>query len=273
MSLVNKSATDNETALTLVDLPRGAAADNDGEMEIDLLDLLMELFDKIHYIILFFLIGAVLANAFAFFCIAPTYESTAKMYIVSTSKDSVVDLTDLNIGTSLTADYEELILSYPVMDRVIKKMSLDMDADDLKEMISLRNPADTRILEIKATSTDPEEAKKLADTVAEVAVSYLPETMSTNAPNIAQKAKLADHKAGPSYSKFTLIGAFLGALIYCAWVVFLYMTDDTVHTAEDMEKYFGIVPLTSIPNNELFVDYAEEQKEKGRKRFRLGRRK
>lgn len=270
MSLINKKQTENEAEITLIG-QSSIVNDTNVEMEIDLLDLMMELFDKMHYIILCFLIGAILANAGAYFCIAPTYQSQAKMYIVSTSKDSVVDLTDLNIGTSLTADYEELIFSYPVMDRVIKKMKLDMDADEVSKMITLRNPADTRILEITATSTDPEEAKKLADTVAEVAAEYLPETMSTNAPNIAQKAKLADHKAGPSYSRYTLMGALAGALLYCAWTVFLYLTDDTVHTAEDMEKYFGVVPLTSIPDNETFAQYDNGTVKKSR--FKTGRRK
>ena len=53
-------------------------------------------------------------NAYSYFLIRPTYQSTAKMYVVSTSKNSVVDLNALNIGTSLTADYEQLMLSYPV---------------------------------------------------------------------------------------------------------------------------------------------------------------
>ena len=58
-------------------------------------------------------IGAVLFNAFAYFLIKPTYQSTAKLYVVSASDDSIVNLQDLNIGSSLTKDYEDLILSYP----------------------------------------------------------------------------------------------------------------------------------------------------------------
>ena len=57
-------------------------------------------------------------NLYSYFRIAPTYTSVAKMYIVSASDDSVVDLTDLNIGKALTLDYEDLMLSYPVLDQV-----------------------------------------------------------------------------------------------------------------------------------------------------------
>ena len=114
MGLANRKTTDTGTELevvkdshTLTALP---VADTDDEMEIDLLDLAYVLLDKIHYIILCLLVGAVLLNAFSFFCIRPTYQAVAKMYVVSASNDSVVDLTDLNIGTSLTSDYEQLML-------------------------------------------------------------------------------------------------------------------------------------------------------------------
>ena len=138
--------------------------------------------------------GAVLLGAYSFFFIAPTYESTAKLYVVSASDDSVVNLSDLNLGTSLTADYEQLMLSYPVLNRVIDRLDLDATSDELAKAFSLNNPSDTRILEITATSTDPQMAMDLAETMAEEAIDYLPDTMSTLAPNLAQHAKLPESK-------------------------------------------------------------------------------
>ena len=197
--------------------------------EIDLAELFFALLDKLHYIIFFLLLGAIIMNAYSFFHIAPTYQSIAKMYIVSASDDSVVNLSDLNIGTSLTADYEELMLSYP-------------------QMIKITNPSDTRILEVTVTSTDPELSRDIANTMVSVSINYLPKTMSTEEPNIAQDARAALAKSGPSYTKYTLMGAMLGALLCCAFIIMRYLMDDTLRTAEDVEKYFGIVPLTEIPD-------------------------
>ena len=222
------------------------------DKEIDLVDLGYALMDKLHFIVLTFLLGAVLLNACAYFLIKPTYQSTAKLYVVSASEDSVVNLSDLNIGTSLTKDYEDLMLSYPLLEQVIAKLDLSYDYEQLADMITLENPTDTRVLKITVTSTDPEEAMNIANTLAEISVKYLPETMSTNAPNIAQVARIPDEKAGPSYLKFTLIGALLGAFLYCLVIIIRYLLDDTIHTASDMEKYFGIVPLTSIPESDQF---------------------
>ena len=121
-------------------------------------------------------------------------------------------------------------------------------------------------MNIDVISTDPKEARDIANTLMEISVDYLPKTMSTNAPNMAQKAKLPDTQDGPSYMKFTLIGAFLGAFLYCLYIVIKYLMDDTIHTAEDMEKYFDIVPLAVIPDIEALQELKEYKKAAGKEK-------
>ena len=267
MSLINNRNEESTPEFEVIsggkeDVRSSFADRTEEETEIDLIDLAWALLDKIHYIVLCFLIGAVIMNAYSYFLVRPTYKSTAKMYVVSASKNSVVDLDALNIGTSLTADYEQLMLSYPVLEQVINKLNLDMDSDTLAKMITLENLTDTRILNINVVSTDPKSARDIANTLMDVSVDYLPKTMSTNAPNVAQKAKLADHKEGPSYTKYTMIGALAGAFLYCMYLVVKYLMDDTIHTADDMEKYFDIVPLAVIPDVEELA--SEKQQKKGK---------
>lgn len=272
MSLINNR---NEESLPEFEVISGGKEDirssfadrTEEETEIDLIDLAWALLDKIHYIVLCFLIGAVIMNAYSYFLVRPTYKSTAKMYVVSASKNSVVDLDALNIGTSLTADYEQLMLSYPVLEQVINKLNLDMDSDTLAKMITLENPTDTRILNINVVSTDPKNARDIANTLMDVSVDYLPKTMSTNARNVVQKAKLADHKDGPSYTKYTMIGALAGAFLYCMYLVVKYLMDDTIHTADDMEKYFDIVPLAVIPDVSELAPEKQQKKGKLEKGF------
>lgn len=272
MSLINNRNEESTPEFEVIsggkeDVRSSFADRTEEETEIDLIDLAWSLLDKIHYIVLCFLIGAVIMNAYSYFLVRPTYKSTAKMYVVSASKNSVVDLDALNIGTSLTADYEQLMLSYPVLEQVINKLNLDMDSDTLAKMITLENPTDTRILNINVVSTDPKSARDIANTLMDVSVDYLPKTMSTNAPNVAQKAKLADHKDGPSYTKYTVIGALAGAFLYCMYLVVKYLMDDTIHTADDMEKYFDIVPLAVIPDVSELASEKQQKKEKLEKGF------
>lgn len=240
--------------------------------EIDLVELALMLLDKLRYLVLFFLVGALLFNAYSYFFIHPTYESTASIYIVNASGGTVVDLTDLNIGSSLKNDYKELILSYPVLDRVSKKLDLDWSTDKMIRSIQISNPADTRILKLTATAESPELAMDIANTLAEVAVDYLPETMSTEAPNIAQRARLPKRKAKPSYAKYTILGGFLGAVLCAAWFIFKHINDETIRTPEEMERFFGAPPLTTIPYIGAFEQNSQKHSSRRRRFWNKGAR-
>ena len=237
-------------------------------MEIDLLELFYVLRSKILAILMCGIIFGGLAFGYAKYLVTPQYTSSSMM-LVLTKETTLSSLANLQIGSQLTKDYSLLITSRPVLEDVIKNLKLDMEYRDLANCISVNNPTDTRILEITATSTDPQMAMDLAETMAEEAIDYLPDTMSTLAPNLAQHAKLPESKVAPSYTKFTMIGALLGLLICAAFFIVKYLMDDTIHTADDMEKYFGLVPLTTIPDSDQVIDLDEEQhRRRGRKRGR-----
>ncbi len=235
--------------------------DTDDEITIDLKEIAYVLMEKLHYIVMFLLVGAVVFNMYSYFLIKPTYTSTSRLYVVSATKDSVVNFSDLSVGTNLTKDYVELLLSYPVLDKVSEKIEKDYDykisSESLQKMISLENPEDTRILNINVTTTDPKVSKTIANALADEAVEYIPDTMGTFKPNIAQVAREAKVKTGPSYLKYTAIGALLGMLLCMAWFIFKYLSDDTIKTKEDVEKYFGMTPLAVLP----YVENDEESED------------
>lgn len=230
------------------------------EDEVNLGRIFSMLLEHIQYIVLCFLVGALLFNAYAFFMQHPTYQSTAKLYAVSASDDAVVNFADLNIGQALTKDYEELIYSYPVMEEVIDKLNLDMTSDDLASMITIENPEDTRVLRITTTSSNARLSQKITNTLVESLRSYLPRVMSTTKPNIVQRGKIEPKKVGPSYIKFLLLGGFLFAGLYCVILIIRFLLDDTLKTAEDIENEFGFAPLTVIPENDIFIEEDEKSK-------------
>lgn len=235
-------------------------ADSIDDDTVDLGKIFGVLLGHIHYIILCFLVGALLFSAYAYFMKHPTYQSTAKLYAVTASEDAVVNIADLNIGQALTKDYEELIYSYPVMEEVIDKLDLDMTSDDLSSMIEIENPEDTRVLRITTTAKDPKTAQKITNTLLESLRTYLPRAMSTSKPNIVQRGKLEEKKVGPSYLKWLLLGGVLFAAVYCVILIIRFLLDDTLKTAEDIENEFGFAPLTVIPENAIFIEEDEKVK-------------
>ena len=241
------------------------AAENQ-EIEIDLLDLFAYYRSRIVWIIAAFLIGALLAGCVTQFLITPKYTATSTMYMVSSSSGSVVDLSDLSIGESISSDYVELIKTRPIIEGVIKSLDLEYTYEELLDMLDLSVVTDTRIIKIAVTSPDKLEARNIANEIAFKAEKQLPTLMDAPKPNIAEKAIIPEEKSSPSLTKNTMIGALLGLLLMLAALTILYLMDDTLQSAEDVEKHFGVMPLTVIPEGKIEgLDPVEDDKTKTKK--------
>lgn len=219
----------------------------DDEYTIDLVEVFYLLLDNIWKIIICMVIGGMIAFGYTKLFVKPTYLATSKIYVVSASNNSVINLSDLQVGSQLTSDYQELMLARPILQDVIKNLDLNMDYKELEKTIEITNTSGTRILAINVTTTNAQTSADIANELAKQATVYLPEIMETESPNIVESAVAPSKKANPSYSKNTLIGILIGMVLVCAVLIIKFVANDTVVTAEDVEKYFGTMPLGSIP--------------------------
>ena len=244
----------------------------DEEMEIDLLELFSFYMTKIWWIIGAFLVGALLAGLITKFAITPKYTATAKMYMVSSSSQSVVDLTDLNIGQTISGDYVELLKTRPIVEDVIQDLNLQYSYNEVVGMMNLSVVNNTRIIRIDVTSTDRKEAMNIANAIAEKGVKELPKLMETPAPHIAEYAIVPVNKSSPSLTKNTMIGALLALLILLAIFTVQFLLDDTFKTADDIQREFGVMPLTVIPEGKIEgLESTEEKSKRRRKRIYFSR--
>ena len=211
-------------------------------IEIDLIELMYRLLEKAKYIILAAILGAAIAGVYTFRFVTPMYSATSKLYLV-TSNSAAIDLSALQIGSQLTNDYMQVFSNWHVHERVIEKLDLPYTYTQISKMISVTNPASTRILNISATSSSPDEAKLLADTYAEVAQEFIAEVMSTSRPNIFQEALKPSAPSSPNTTRNLIVGFLLGALAAAAVVVIRFITDDRVRSDEDITKHLELPVL------------------------------
>lgn len=222
-----------------------------GETEIDLVEIFYLLWNHLWQIILCLILGAAVAFGVTFAFITPQYQATARIYIVSASNNSVVNLSDLQVGTSLTADYQDLLTSRPLLQDVINNLGLTINYKELEKLITISNSTDTRILKIVVTSEDPQQSADIANELVRQASVYLPQIMETESPNLVEDAIVPDSKSSPSYSRNIMLGALLGAVLCCGVLLVRFMMDDTLVTPDDIAKCFGIQPLATIPQCDL----------------------
>lgn len=223
----------------------------DEEVEIDLLELFSHYLDNIKWVAGAFVLFAIAAAAITVFAITPKYTATSKMYMVSSSSQSVVDLTDLNFGQSISSDYVELLQTRPIIEGVVKEQKLDYTYKEMLELLNISVVKDTRIIRIDATSVDKREAMIIANALADKGASELPKLMETPEPHIAEYAIVPVNRSSPSLAKNTMLGALIGMLLVLSVLTVQFLLDDTFKTAEDIQKEFGVMPLTVIPEGKI----------------------
>lgn len=216
------------------------------ENTIDLLELCMGLLDHWKFIAAAAAAGVVLAALYTFLLVTPLYKATSTIYVVSRD-DSVLNLSDIQIGSALTSDYIKVFEMWEVHEKVISALDLDYTYTQMAEMLSVTNASDTRMLDITVIDADPEEAAAIANEYAEVGSKYISEKMKTDEPTIMSTARVPVNPYSPSKTKNVLLGFLLGFVLACGVVVLRTLLDDTYKTADDIRKYTGMVVLASVP--------------------------
>ena len=233
---------------------------SENEVEIDLKELFLQLLAHWKLLLLCtFLCGAA-AYAYCRFFVTPLYSATSGLYVFSKST-SVTSLTDLQVGSNLTADYEIVITGRPVLERVITRLDLNESYNSLRSRINVSNPNSSRILYITCTDPDPNRAKEIADRTASIASTFISQKMDQDPPSIIQTGYADGSPVSPRTMRNAAIAALIGLLLAGAWVTVTWLLNDSILTPEDAQKKLGLNILASLP-------LEEEGKASGRKRKR-----
>ena len=220
------------------------------EMEISLLEIVTILWHKVWIIILCILIGGAVGFGISRYMIEPTYTSKISLY-VNNNKDrleSQLNINDINASQKLVATYIEILKSDVVLSKVIDEMELPYTNQELRERIEASALNNTEILEVKVTTTDPDEAAAIANTLAELAPSEIIRVVQAGDVQLIDVAIPNTDPVAPNTGLNTIIGALLGAVIACLGVLITAMLDTRVKSEEDLQKQFDLPVLGVIPD-------------------------
>lgn len=218
----------------------------DDEIEIDLKEIFYLLLSHWKSIFLAMLIGAAIFGAYHTFLLKPSYQADASIYITST--DSMISFADLQLSAALTDDYANIIKSRTVLNRVIDELDLDLNYKQLGALISVENPDSTHIVDIKVTCDDPELSRNITNALMNISVDQIYQVIGSGEPTVIDYAMAeAVQDVTPSLKKYLMLGALLGALIVCAIVVLRMLTDTTLKTVDDIDRYLHLPVLAAVP--------------------------
>lgn len=234
---------------------RNRAGDSGEESEVDLAEVFGAILNNLVPILLCGVIGLCIAFLYTKTCMTKLYVSSTKMYILARDAQDTGAVTagDLQAGSLVAQDYQAIIQSRQVTEAVIARLKLEsgdsmMTHEQLLNMISVEIEDNTRVLTISVTCWDPYLACDIANATREVAAERIQEVMdNTQTVQMIDRANIPFGAVSPNAARNGAVGFLIGILIAIMVVVINFLSNDSVKSGEDIEKYLGISLLGTIP--------------------------
>ncbi|MGO5139240.1 Wzz/FepE/Etk N-terminal domain-containing protein [Streptococcus alactolyticus] len=222
-------------------------SNDNASIEIDVLYLLRKLWSRKFFIIFIALVVGTIALLGSVFLIKPKYTSTTRIYVVNRTADGITNQ-DLQAGSYLVKDYQEVITSNEVLSSVIDKEKLSLTPNELSSMISVTIPTDTRVIAISVEDDNAQEATTIANTVREVAAEKIKAVTKVDDVTTLEAAEVPKEPSSPNIKRNTLIGVIAGGGLAVISIIILEVLDDRVRRPEDIEDVLGLPLLGIVPD-------------------------
>jgi len=193
------------------------------------------------------------------------YTSTATVWALGSNASSSgqTSTSDVSIATQLIHDYKELILAHNVLEETLvrSKVYSNIPVERFERMVSINNTDGSRVLYVSVTAPDKNASSTLANTLVEVFCERVNDKNEEGKTLVTpwDEATVPTSSSNPiSELKIALIAMVFAIAVYGVFFV-MYLLDDKISTADDVEKYLGVNILGVIPNR-----YDAQRKKKGK---------
>ena len=244
------------------------------EIEINLGRVFSAVMKRAWLVILISVLCAILTFAGTFFLITPQYESSAMFYVNNNSL-SVGDASfsissgDLSTSRNLVESYIVILNTRESLNEVIDYAEVNRSYSEIKKMISASSVNETEIFEVVVTSTDPNEAERIANAIAYILPKRIGTIIEGTSAKIVDSAVVPSKPSSPSYPKNTVVGFLLGFVLTVAVIALREIFDISIRTEEDVAQVCKYPILAAVPNmlsqgkGGSYYGYGSSKKKKG----------
>ena len=223
------------------------------EIEIDLGRVFRAVMDKSWLVAVVAVLCAVLTFAGTFFFITPKYQSAA-MFYVNNSNFSLGDASlsissgDLVTSRNLVDSYIVILNTRETLVDVLDYSGAPYTPSQLRNMISASAVNATEIFKITVTSTDPQEAERLASAIAYILPKRIATIIDGTSARVADAAIIPSSPSSPSYVNNTFIGFLLGFILAVGVIALREIFDTTIRAEGDIAQCCKHPILAAVPD-------------------------
>ncbi|MCR5088450.1 MAG: hypothetical protein K6C08_02920 [Oscillospiraceae bacterium] len=224
----------------------------DQEEYIDLGQIARSLWNHIVLILLIGIIFAVLLFGYSRFFLTPQYEANTLFYVnnstFSLSNAVAISTGELSAASELVDTYVAILESRANMELVISQSGVDYTYEEVRRMISAKAVNSTGLFQVSVTSSNPEEARTIANTIASILPDKVSDIVANSSVEIVDYAVTPHSRVSPSYIKYAAIGLLLGMVLCSAIIILRDFMDDVIHDQDYLLQNYQVPVLATIPD-------------------------
>ena len=218
------------------------------------LKMIFSLFvQKLRYLLIGAVIGAILLGVYARFGTPDQYMSQFQMYISNYSDFTAIQQAStggISASQYLVQEYIVILRDDLMIGKIITALQTrgySMKPSAVRRAIDLTSVDDTAMLKVVVTTDDPELSKALCDSIAEVAPDELHEISGLGSVSL-----MAPAKPGAKVSRMiplkAAVGAAIGIVIAGFIVLLKHVLSDTVSDEVELKRRCNVAVLGEVPS-------------------------
>lgn len=176
------------------------------------------------------------------------YETSATLLIAQPSDAQTFDAVQASQVAART--YGDVLNSPNVAEQVSRALGGSPTGRDLESTVTAEPVPETQLLRLQVEASDPEEAKRIADTYAEVFTAYVKRTLTPVTKvtvTLADAASVPDAPARPKPKLYAALALLLGLALGLALAALRERFDHRIRTVDDLEALLEVPVLARIP--------------------------
>lgn len=195
-----------------------------------------------------------LAAAFSFLQ-TPMYSASIKVLLeqgpASNDAEMITSISEELEGLQLLATtVMEVGITRPVAEDIVQQSNLKMSPEVFQSSLGVAQVSETQVIEFSYTDSDPERAKRVVDTTANVFSQQFSEISPSNVPvtaTVLDSASLPTAPVSPDPARNILLGMLLGLMLGVGLAFLLDYLNTGWRSDEEVEQFSGIPNFASIP--------------------------
>ncbi|MEG1003847.1 YveK family protein [Clostridium sp.] len=216
------------------------------ERTFEIQEILYAIKKRYKILILTTILCAGVAGIYAHFRMSTSYTATIKIFAGKSEEiKGQYSQGELNSYAALTSTYIQLIKTDDFMNKVIEKAGLKMHPAQLVGGVAFKTEENTPILNISYTSSSPEIAKTVVETIASEFSTGVREIITNTYTKVLDGVKV--YPIVPNKKKVVTVGVIAGLIIGIGLIFVIDYLDNTVKSKSELEKILPVPVLGELP--------------------------